>query len=315
MHEAGSGFLLSLLASARRADAELCIDALQQDALTLVQSGPGGAVVQALFDLASPAQVSHLIGVVLRGSYVQLSLHAVGCRVVQRVLQAATPAELALIASELAPHVLKCIDSQHGNHVIQRCVELMPPSMFQFVVDAIGPMILDQSRHAFGCRVVQRVLRLGSLAQTGPLQDVIFANVHMLVCDQFGNYVCQSIAQHGSEVQRARLVAPFAGLFVSLSMQKSASNVLESCMAHCSADMQHAFIEEMLRPHADGRPAVVAMARDPFANYVVQRALDVASPADHALLLAALHEHMALLTGNSYAKRVVARLLASDGIK
>lgn len=67
----------------------------------------------------------------------------------------------------------------------------------------------------------------------------------------------------------AKLTAQFKGKYVSLSMQKFSSHVVEKCLIHI-AECRSRIIQELLSvPHFE------QLLQDPFANYVVQRALIV----------------------------------------
>jgi hypothetical protein len=52
-----------------------------------------------------------------------MSLHPYGCRVVQAALQGLPGEHKVALARELEGHIMKVLESQHGNHVVQRIVE------------------------------------------------------------------------------------------------------------------------------------------------------------------------------------------------
>ena len=61
---------------------------------------------------------------------------------------------------------------------------------------------------------------------------------------------------------------------VQLSRHKFASNVVEKCLAYCDSDDRDALIREMLGPDEANEP-LLAMMTDQFANYVVQKLLEI----------------------------------------
>jgi hypothetical protein len=60
---------------------------------------------------------------VLRDQVLNMSLHPYGCRVVQAALQGLPGEHKVALARELEGHIMKVLESQHGNHVVQRIVE------------------------------------------------------------------------------------------------------------------------------------------------------------------------------------------------
>lgn len=60
----------------------------------------------------------------LWGSIVTLSMHAYGCRVIQKSIDyiVGRPKEEELFIKELSACPLNLIEHQNGNHVIQKCL-------------------------------------------------------------------------------------------------------------------------------------------------------------------------------------------------
>ena len=58
------------------------------------------------------------------------------------------------------------------------------------------------------------------------------------------------------------------------------------------------------RPHS----ALYSMMKDQFANYVVQKMIDVAEPAQRKLLMHKIRPHIATLRKYTYGKHILAKL-------
>lgn len=135
----------------------------------------------------------------LNGRFLLFSLHVYGCRIVQKLLEAATSTIRESIATELEPFTLFCIGDQNANHVLQKCVEVVQPS------DGIGGILtqiadeaLQLARHSFGCRLVQRLLQHSTLTDVREQVIVaILSDLLDLTKDQYGNYVVQHLVQYG----------------------------------------------------------------------------------------------------------------------
>jgi len=83
------------------------------------------------------------------------------------------------------------------------------------------------------------------------------------------NYVVQYIIEMEIPSASSKLHSQFKGKYVHLSTQKFSSHVVEKCLMHI-AESRSRIVQELLScPHFE------RLLPDPYANYVVQRALGV----------------------------------------
>ena len=99
----------------------------------------------------------------------------------------------------------------------------------------------------------------------------------------------------------------FRGSVSALSKQKFSSNVVEKCIRGAEGDAREAMISEMFRGNE-----LEKMLRDNFANYVVQTALDYATPETKDRLIEGIRPHMAAIRNTSYGRRIQSKLNNSD---
>lgn len=83
------------------------------------------------------------------------------------------------------------------------------------------------------------------------------------------NYVVQYVVELKIPAAAATLLSQFEGNFVYLSMQKFSSHVVEKCLKF-SEESRPKIITEFLSV-----PYFNQLLQDPFANYVIQSALEV----------------------------------------
>ena len=137
--------------------------------------------------------------------------------------------------------------------------------------------MLDQalalSRHMYGCRVVQRALEFGSAGVRQQLLEIIKKNIDLLVLDQYGNYVVQHVVEHGPPADRELVLNQLGSKIVTLSSHKYASNVIERCFVKSNPHQRSAMVDTIVKSTKNGEPAVLAMMKDQYANYVIQRIL------------------------------------------
>lgn len=126
-----------------------------------------------------------------------------------------------------------------------------------------------------------------------------------LIQDQYGNYVIQHILEKGKPNDRAFVIGKVKGNILSMSKHKFASNVVEKCVSFgSSADRQEIF-DEVITTKADGTTPLYTMMKDQFANYVVQKLLDLSSEPQRILLVTKIKPQLPSLKKYTYGKHLI----------
>lgn len=192
-----------------------------------------------------------------------------------------------ILASALAPAAARlCIDS-HGNHVIQRILLKLSPKHTKFVFDAVAVSVGDVARHRHGCCVIQRCLDSPSNEARAHLVNRIVDKALELMQDAYGNYVVQYVLDVCSDADVQAVCEAVVGKVNLLAIQKFSSNVMEKCLERCNDRVKELYLEEMSDPDR-----IRELMMDPFGNYVVQRALSVATHAQAIRLVEAMRPHL-----------------------
>jgi hypothetical protein len=242
--------------------------------------------------------------------------------VVQKALERLDESSLPKLLSEFHNNVLNLIHDQNGNHVIQKCIEVLslkekasqeindlPKSRFfgeqiDFILNDVVHNVSSLACHPYGCRVLQRILEYCQYPKKERTLDEIIKYRRTLLDDQYGNYVIQHVLQFGRIEDRDMVLEMVIenGL-LKLSRQKFASNVVEKLLKYGNEEQRKAVVREMLRVVDEktnefvdngslGSSVALLMVRDPYANYVVQTALDVIPVSEEkSLLLKELNAH------------------------
>lgn len=135
--------------------------------------------------------------------------------------------------------------------------------------------------------------------------EELHRSTSQLVQDQYGNYVIQHILEHGKPKDKAMIISKVRGHTLQLSKHKFASNVVEKCVAYgCQIDRQ-ALIEEVLLTRPDGSYPLMSMMKDQYANYVVQKMLDVVDGDQRDTLVAKIKPHLQGLKKYTYGKHLI----------
>ncbi|TFK29954.1 ARM repeat-containing protein, partial [Coprinopsis marcescibilis] len=259
----------------------------------------GNYVVQKVLDKSSPGRRRECFALLL-DHIVPLSTDLFGCRVIQKLIDILPAEEQCKIVFQLVSetNVVDLATHETANHVIQKIVEVIPYDYLNFILYFQGS-VLKLSQNVYGCRVMQRCVqhlpigwprRLALVAEFIP-----FAKVMMT--DEFANYVLQRLLEYGGDEERNALYQHMRGEFLKFSCHKHASNVCERALMYCNDDIRKSLIEELM-VFENGHPVGLdRLMRDMYGNYVLKRALQLATGEQLSALRRATHHLLAIYWG------------------
>eukprot|EP00547_Thalassionema_nitzschioides_P000673 CAMPEP_0194213850 /NCGR_PEP_ID=MMETSP0156-20130528/14706_1 /TAXON_ID=33649 /ORGANISM="Thalassionema nitzschioides, Strain L26-B" /LENGTH=817 /DNA_ID=CAMNT_0038941979 /DNA_START=237 /DNA_END=2690 /DNA_ORIENTATION=- len=192
-----------------------------------------------------------------------------------------------ILTSSLRPAAARlCIDS-HGNHVIQRILLKLSRNHSKFVFEAVAASVGDVARHRHGCCVIQRCLDSPPGEARSNLVYRIVEKSLELMQDAYGNYVVQYVLDVCSDEDVQAVCESVAGKVCLLAIQKFSSNVMEKCLERCTDRVKEMYLHEL-----SDSDRIRELMMDPFGNYVVQRALSVATHSQAIRLVEAMRPHL-----------------------
>uniref|UniRef100_A0A8C9TWA4 Pumilio RNA binding family member 2 n=1 Tax=Scleropages formosus TaxID=113540 RepID=A0A8C9TWA4_SCLFO len=303
----GSRFIQQKLERATPTERQMVFTEILQAAYQLMTDVFGNYVIQKFFEFGNVEQKLAL-ATRIRGHVLPLALQMYGCRVIQKALESISSDQQSEMVRELDGHVLKCVKDQNGNHVVQKCIECVQPQALQFIIDAFKGQVFVLSTHPYGCRVIQRILEHCTQEQTLPILEELHQHTEQLVQDQYGNYVIQHVLEHGRAEDKSKIVAEIRGKVLALSQHKFASNVVEKCVTHSSRTERALLIDEVCCQNDGPHSALYTMMKDQYANYVVQKMIDVAEPAQRKIIMHKIRPHITTLRKYTYGKHILAKL-------
>ncbi|KAG0729790.1 Pumilio 2 [Chionoecetes opilio] len=324
----GSRFIQQKLERATPAEKQMVFNEILTAAYSLMTDVFGNYVIQKFFEFGTPEQKTVLANKI-RGHVLPLALQMYGCRVIQKALECIGQDQQKDIVRELDGHVLKCVKDQNGNHVVQKCIECVDPMALQFIINAFQGQVFTLSTHPYGCRVIQRILEHCTGEQTAPVLEELHQHTEQLLQDQYGNYVIQHVLEHGKPEDKSKIVGVVRGGVLKLSQHKFASNVVEKCVTHATRAERAMLIEEIVVQACHGTPrsppvhhdmdtvcgysdsahsSLLVLMKDQYANYVVQKMIDVAEPAQRKMLMHKIRPHISTLRKYTYGKHILAKL-------
>jgi hypothetical protein len=118
------------------------------------------------------------------------------------------------------------------------------------------------------------------------------------------NYVIQHVIEHGKPEDRKKIIAGVLGQVLELSKHKFASNVVEKCVAFGTYDDRQHIIDEIMEVNSDSSSPLLAMMKDGFGNYVIQKLLDVTEGEQRSQLIAKIKPQLLALKRYTYGKHL-----------
>jgi len=212
--------------------------------------------------------------------------------------------EVQIVIKSLRSSVVSLIQDLNGNHVIQRCLNKLSAEDNQFIYDSVASNCVAVATHRHGCCVLQRCIDHATDRQKVQIVREISASALSLVQDPYGNYVVQYVLDLPYLAIHSGLIRRFSGHLLELSTQKFSSNVIEKCLIVGDGPTRSWMISEILLN--EGLPTLL---QDPFANYVIQTALNVSESDQHHQLVEAIRPHLPLLRNTPYGKRIQNKIL------
>uniref|UniRef100_A0A3Q3LVK1 Pumilio homolog 1 n=1 Tax=Mastacembelus armatus TaxID=205130 RepID=A0A3Q3LVK1_9TELE len=303
----GSRFIQLKLERASSAERQLVFSEILQAAYQLMVDVFGNYVIQKFFEFGSLDQKLALAERI-RGHVLSLALQMYGCRVIQKALEF-IPSDQQVISEmvrELDGHVLKCVKDQNGNHVVQKCIECVQPHALHFIIDAFKGQVFALSTHPYGCRVIQRILEHCLPEQTLPILEELHQHTEQLV--QVTRHTHKLTQFCVVSEDKSKIVSEIRGNVLGLSQHKFASNVVEKCVTHASRTERALLIDEVCSLTEGPHSALYTMMKDQYANYVVQKMIDVAEPTQRKIVMHKIRPHISTLRKYTYGKHILAKL-------
>lgn len=279
---------------------------------TLVSDPFGHHLCLKLIDYIEDSKMREIVLEQLKDDLVAVSLSVHGTRVIQKLLEMMqTPLELEMVQNSMKQYVITLAKDVYGMHVILRCLHRIPPPAEdnqgpsnQFIFDEITKNIVCVATHKHGCCVVQWCIDYATPKQRKRLVDVVVSNSLELAQDAFGNYVVQQIMDPTHPEVLQKLVSHLAGSVNKLAVQKFSSIVIEKCLEYTESTQQMQIINELVNPVKLPR-----LLQDPYANYVIQKALSVTRQENFQKVVEVIRPHLETLSVTPFGKRIKTQMI------
>lgn len=187
-----------------------------------------GSIPQCVFDQNAnhviqkcveniPSHVQFIVDAFL-GRVVELSCHAYGCRVLQRIFEKCCAPEVATDVNQVLREVLKNIDTlvmdQYGNYVVQHGLINCDSTLKPDFIALLSPKVFELSCSKFASNVSEKLFQFADDTQRDHLLDTVMVLLNdgrvsplvVMMQDQYANYVVQKLVDKSTPTQRQRIV-------------------------------------------------------------------------------------------------------------
>lgn len=262
----------------------------------------GNYLVQKLFESVSASQRLVLIRCAAP-EFIRIALDPHGTRALQKLVeQVLSSKEAQYIIDSLSPHVVSLSRDLNGNHVVQKCLQRLNPADNQFIFDTASQSCAEIATHRHGCCVLQRCLDHGNSKQREQLSLKVAEIATTLSLDPYGNYVVQYVLSRGDDRSIAIILDHIRVNIISLSLHKFGSNVIEKTLR--TRRLSDSVIDVLL----ENSSQLSVLLNDPYGNYVLQTALDVATATHLNRLAQTLQPLLPNIKNTPHGRRIFTKI-------
>ena len=278
---------------------------LCENILELINDQFGNYLIQKIITYLNEEQLLEIMRIISQ-NFFEICCSNYGTRALQKLIDYLKTPKLANYFYQLMkPLITPLLKELNGTFVVQKFAKVH----YQYS-NEINDIIVENSpvlsTHRHGCCVVQKYLEIKDPIMTPNLLDKLIENCLLLIIDQFGNYVIQTILLMGNKKYGNKLAEKIAENVVYYAKHKYSSNVVEKCFDYCDG-----IYLNNLMTNVQKKENLIELILDEHGNYVVQKVLLLSPPLIQKNMLKLIVPVFDKLKKYPYGDRVINRLIAS----
>uniref|UniRef100_A0A914H2I8 PUM-HD domain-containing protein n=1 Tax=Globodera rostochiensis TaxID=31243 RepID=A0A914H2I8_GLORO len=275
-------------------DRERIARSLHENVLTLATDKYGSHVIKHVIVHGLPEDRERIVRS-LHENITSLSLHECGNWVIRSVLEHCTEQQKRPVLEQLHENVLSLVTDKYGCFVINHVIEHGLPEDRERIARSLHENIISLCLHKYGSWVIRSMLEHCTEQQKRPVLEQLHDNLLNLVTDPYGNYVIQHAIEHGLPEDRERIVRNLKGDILKNAHHKGICSVIEKFFVFGTTEQRNALIDQVCADNGTGKPPLLEMIKQPFANDVVLKMHDFADSAHRDKMMFAIKEHIPAL--------------------
>jgi len=210
----GCRVVQKLLECASQENKLMVMQQLAGSIMKFVYDQNGNHVVQKMIECLRPNEIG-FVADEINGYTYSLAVHPYGSRVIQRLLEKVSRKKARPLLNEIKQHTIALSKNQYGNYIIQWIIKHCAIERREIVAKLIG-RVAELSREKFSSNVIEQAIKRSTRAHVRALAEELlrdasaqegkYPTLALLVSDQFGNYVIQTLLMSSSGAFRLRLL-------------------------------------------------------------------------------------------------------------
>ena len=276
--QAGCRFLQEKLEKDQNAP-KAFYNAILPHILALVKDPFGNYLVQKICNYLNEEEIKKIFEII-SPNILDIGSNSHGTRVIQHLVNFLKTEDLVnYFLNILKPHVIPLLKELNGTHIINKFITDHPEC-----ANEINKIIVENSStlatHRHGCCILQRLLDGTDKKLKNDLIENLIENCFVLIIDQFGNYVIQSILLLNNAKASGAIALKICDNLQYYSKHRYSSNVIEKCFDYCGRKEKKILVEKIC-----SHEVIADLILDEHGNYVVQKALFYADQKEKEFIL------------------------------
>jgi hypothetical protein len=278
---------------------------LCENIITLINDPFGNYLIQKMFSVLSEEQLLNIMYIISPYIY-DIGCNPHGTRALQSLISNLKSDNLQQFFLKIIfPHIIGLLKELNGTHVVQKFASDYPTYSVY-----INKIIIENSAnlatHRHGCCVIQKYLETSDENMLNGLINKLIDNTLILIIDQFGNYVIQTVLLMGNKNNGNKIASKITENICYYAKHKYSSNVVEKCFDFCDGITKQKLINSILKTEN-----IIDLIIDEHGNYVVQKVLALSNNNIQKQMLSIIITQFDKLKMLSFGERIINRLLAS----
>ena len=303
--QAGCRFLQEKLEQNPTKASEAFYNAIIPFVLPLVKDAFGNYLIQKLCYYLSPEKIKKFLEII-SPTILDVGSNSHGTRVIQHLINFLSTKELVdYFLNSIKPYVIPLLKELNGTHIINKLVNDHPEC-----ADEINKIIIENcpllATHRHGCCILQKLLDGPNQKLKNELINNLVENCFVLIIDQFGNYVIQSILLLNESHASSAIAMKICDNMPYYSKHRYSSNVIEKCFDFCGKNERKILIEKLCSPDV-----IADLILDEHGNYVIQKALFYADSRTKEIMLNNIISLLPKIKNAPFGEKLLIRLFAT----
>ena len=239
--QAGCRFLQEKLEKEPKAT-NLFFDAILPPILSLVKEPFANYLIQKLCNNLNQEQIMKILEKIAP-TILDIGSNNHGTRVIQHLINfLSTKQLLDFFLKSIEPYVIPLLKELNGTHIIQQLL-MKHPDCSNIINKIIVDNCASLASHSHGCCVLQKFLNGRDKNLKENLIKNLINNCLVLIIDQYGNYVIQSILLLNENKSSSEIAMKIYDNVAYYSKHRYSSNVVEKCFDFCGRNEKQKLAE------------------------------------------------------------------------